>query len=92
MVMVKLMGKAFRGVLEFWLWFSLILWIALGGIGGYVFSSTIGSYYNSSKNILTGAIIGFILGFLVNALFFGLVAKFLILCDNIQKTADNNKI
>jgi len=81
--MTKLMGKIFRGLFEFWLWFSLILWAIMGGIGGYA----MGGFYRNDY-VIPCVIAGLILGFLVNALCGGLIAKFLIMCDNIQKLAD----
>jgi hypothetical protein len=81
--MTKLMGKVFRGILEFWIWFSLILWAALGGVGGYA----LGGFYRFTY-VFPCIIGGLVLGFLITALWSGLVANFLVLCDNTQKLVD----
>jgi hypothetical protein len=84
--MVKFVGKVFRGVFEVWLWLSLIIWVVLGGVGGFA----IGGFHRSTY-VFPGVIVGLILGFLITAVSGGLVAKFLEMCDNIQKLADEKK-
>ncbi|MCL2706191.1 MAG: hypothetical protein FWE72_08295 [Spirochaetaceae bacterium] len=82
--MIKFVKNAFSGLLSLILWLNLILCTIAGGYSWSYFGS-----YNREFSV-SGALIGFVAGLIINIVFGGLLATIINIDKNIEKIANKN--
>lgn len=88
--MLRFVGKAYR------LWLNIILWITLIGyaicgifVGFYVIGGGDASTPRADGYSIIGMFVGALIGLIVNILFGGFIANFLIVVENLKKISKN---